>query len=71
MKILDTAKSMFNGVISKIIVKAIKKHLDIDAEVGINSIGISELDNMVTIHFDGDIMLSKETILELIKRLGL
>lgn len=71
MKILDTAKSMFNGIISKILVKAIKKHLNIDAEVGVNEISVSELSETVIIHFNGDIVIPKENVLELVKKIGL
>lgn len=71
MKILDTAKSMFNGIISKILMKAIKKHLNIDAEVGVNEISVSELSETVIIHFNGDIVIPKENVLELVKKIGL
>lgn len=71
MTILDTAKSMFNGIISKILVKAIKKHLNIDTGVDINEIGVSELSKTVIIHFNGDIVIPKENVLELVKKIGL
>lgn len=56
------------GIISKLIQRSIKKHLDINADARLDYLNVDTMGDFVTIHVDGKVKIRKDDFLKLVMK---